>query len=325
MKYRNLGTTGLEVSSLCLGTYTLSAAWGTDLDAGRDAVRTAIEEGITFFDTAWAYGRAEMLFGEAIMGTRDYRRESVVLCGKVGLGLESRPDARTPFVPNSDPVFLRSALHKSLARIGTEYLDVYLIHWYDPKVPIEDVAGAMGEFIEEGLVRAVGVSNYTVEQMARFHAVTPLGVAQVPYSVLSRQVEVDVLPYLASIGAGVMGYAALAQGYLTGTFTQPPAFAADDFRATGVDFVGDVYEARVHAVEAMRPIASRLGCTVAQLALAWVLASPNGVIATMGAQVPEHVLASVPAVDVILTEADRAEITAIAETVPEMDFAGLVS
>lgn len=325
MRFQQLGSTGLSVSSISLGTYPLSAAWGGDLDAGQAAVRAALYEGVNFFDTAWAYGRAERLFGQAIAGAIANERESLVLCSKVGLDIEQRPGAKTPFVPNSRPDFLRQCLTKSLTRMSTEYLDVYLIHWYDPAVPIEDVAGTMGEFVAEGLVRAVGVSNYSVAQMAQFHAVTQLGVAQVPYSLFSRQVEVDVLPYLSSIGAGIMGYSALAQGFLTGAFSETQTFPEGDFRSTGVDFQGDRYLERVRAVERMRVIADDLACTVAQLALAWVLADSAHVVPIMGAQVPDHVLASLLAVNVEMSAPQRNRVTEIANSVPEMDFAALVT
>jgi aryl-alcohol dehydrogenase-like predicted oxidoreductase len=324
VQHRQLGDTGLSVPPLCIGTYTLAGAWGGDLDSGVAAMQAAFDEGLTFFDTARAYGRAESTLARALADPLAQHRDELVICSKGGFQLVDRPGAATPFMPNSRPDYLRECLEKTLQRLGTDYLDVFLIHWYDPDVPVEDVAGTVGEFVAEGLVRHVGVSNYTVEQMRRFAAVTTLGVAQVPYSLFSRHVEQEIIPFLVANGTGIMGYAALAQGYLTGGFSADHVFADNDFRARSVDFQGERFRSRVAAGRELAEVAASHGCSLAELAIAWVLANPAGVVPLVGAQAPAHVTSGMKALDIVLAAGDVKRMTDIVSAAPEMDFEGLV-
>jgi aryl-alcohol dehydrogenase-like predicted oxidoreductase len=324
VKQRPLGSTGLDVAPVCIGTYTLAGAWGGDPESGVAAMQAAVEQGLTFFDTARAYGRAESTLARALGTTMKQHRDELVICSKGGFQLENRPGAPTPFRPNSSPEFLRDCITGSLQRLGTDHLDVFLIHWYDPDVPVEEVAGAVGEFVREGLTRHVGVSNFTVDQMRRFASVTPIGVAQVPYSLFSRHVETEILPFLVQNGIGIMGYAALAQGFLTGTFTADRTFPANDFRSQQPDFQGERFRSRVAAASELAKIAAGHGCTLPELALAWVLADRAGVVPLVGAQAPEHVTSAVRALDVHLDEEEAARLSVIAAAAPEMDFEGLV-
>jgi aryl-alcohol dehydrogenase-like predicted oxidoreductase len=324
VKQRPLGATGLEVAPLCIGTYTLAGAWGGDLDSGVAAMQAAVDRGLTFFDTARAYGRAESTLAKALGATLKEHRDELVICSKGGFQLQDRPGASTPFVPNSSPAYLRECLTGSLQRLGTDYLDIFLIHWYDPDVPVEEVAGTVGQFVQEGLARQVGVSNYTVDQMRRFANVTPLGVAQIPYSLFSRHVESEVIPFLVETGVGIMGYAALAQGFLTGAFTAEHRFADNDFRSQQRDFQGERFQQRVAAAEELAELASGHGCTLPELALAWVLANPAGVVPLMGAQAPAHVTSALRALEVELEPDEVARLSRIAASAPEMDFEGLV-
>jgi aryl-alcohol dehydrogenase-like predicted oxidoreductase len=161
--------------------------------------------------------------------------------------------------------------------------------------------------------------------MEEFQAVTPLDVVQLPYSLFSREVEVDLLPFAEKCGIGVMGYAALAQGYLTGTFTDPPSFEDGDFRRGAYDFSGDRYARRVRAADQMAEIASTKGCSLPDLAVAWVASQEVPVVPMVGVQARSHVDALVRALDISLTTDDQARLRTLAETAPEMDFAGLVS
>jgi aryl-alcohol dehydrogenase-like predicted oxidoreductase len=324
VKQRPLGNSGLDVAPLCIGTYTLAGAWGGDLEQGVAALQAAVGEGLTFIDTARAYGRAEATIARALGTQLRHHRSDLVICSKGGFQLQDRSGASTPFVPNSSPAFLRECLTGSLQRLGTDYLDVFLIHWYDPDVPVEEVAGAAGEFVAQGLARHVGVSNYTVEQMERFNAVTPLGVAQIPYSLFSQHVQAEVIPFLVANGIGIMGYAALAQGFLTGAFKADHAFANNDFRSKQGDFQGHRFEQRVAVAEELATAAAAHGCSLPELALAWVLANPAGVVPLMGAQAPEHVASAVRALDVCLDHEEVVRLAALAATAPEMDFEGLV-
>jgi aryl-alcohol dehydrogenase-like predicted oxidoreductase len=322
--FRRLGATGLDVAPLCIGTYTLAGAWGGDLDAGVAAIRAAVEAGLTFFDTARAYGRAETTLARALASSLAHHREDLVICGKGGFQLADRPGASTPFMPNSRPEFLRDCIHGTLKRLGTDYLDIFLVHWYDPEVPVADVAGTVGEFVAEGLARHVGVSNYSVSQMRTFASVTKLAVAQIPYSLFSRGVEDEIIPFLFGQGTGIMGYAALAQGFLTGAFTPSHVFADNDFRARGRDFQGERFASRVAASARLAGIAKALGCTLAELAIAWVLANPAGVVPLAGVQAPDQVKSGLRALGVELAPEQVRRLTAIAAAAPEMDFDGLV-
>jgi aryl-alcohol dehydrogenase-like predicted oxidoreductase len=324
LRQSSLGPSGLRVPPLCIGSYTLTAAWAGDAHAGEHALRAAIDEGVLFFDTARAYGRAEAIIGRVLADVIATRRADLVLCSKGGFDLVRRPGALTPFKPNSRPEYLRECLLNSLRRLGTDYLDIYLIHWYDPTVPVAEAAGAMAEFVQEGLVRQVGVSNYPVAQMRQFHAGVPLAVAQIPYSLFARSADTDLIPYLESVGARIMGYAALAQGFLTGAFRRGQSFPPEDFRSHTPDFHSERFDRRVLAAAQLTEIARDLGCSLAELALAWVLSSPSGVIPVVGAQVPEHVRSSVRALKLALPVGCRERLTAIAAQAPEMDFASLV-
>jgi aryl-alcohol dehydrogenase-like predicted oxidoreductase len=325
MNRRQLGHSGVDIPPVCMGTYTLAGAWAGDLDAAKTALRTGVERGLGFLDTAHAYGRAEAAIGAEFAAEMRADRDLLVLCSKGGLDLRARDGAQTPFAPNSSPEFLRSCLEKSLERLGTDHLDLYLVHWYDPEVPVAEVADAMGRFLAEGLVRAIGVSNYTVAQMEQFQAITPIGAIQVPYSLFSRGVEAEVLPFAVEHGIGVMGYAALAQGYLSGTFGGTPSFAAHDFRNGAPDFSGDRYAARVRAAAGMTEIAIAKGCTLPDLAVAWVTASSVPVVPLVGVQAPAHVDALEKALEIELTDAELTQLRELSASAPEMDFLGLVS
>jgi aryl-alcohol dehydrogenase-like predicted oxidoreductase len=318
-----LGSSGLRVPPVCLGTYTLAGAWAGNLDEAKAALRVGVERGLGFLDTAHAYGRAESAIGDALATELRTQRDRLVLCSKGGLDVSGDP--RSPFKPNSRPEFLHACVRDSLRRLGTDHLDLYLVHWHDPDVPVAEVAGAMGALIEEGLVRAVGVSNYTTEQMDEFLAVTPIGAIQVPYSLFSRSVEDHVLPYASTHGIGVMGYAALAQGFLSGMFGELPSFADRDFRAKSADFSGNRYAARVEAAAGMKDIARSKGLTLPDLAIAWTRSGEHPIVPLVGVTEPVHVDALITALDVEFTEAELHELRRLAESAPEMDFLGLVS
>ncbi|MEU0482591.1 aldo/keto reductase [Streptosporangium sp. NPDC006013] len=320
-----LGGTGLRVPEVCVGTYTLAGAWGGDLDAATAGLRHGLDRGLVFFDTAHAYGRAESALGRVLAPELAGHRDEIVLCSKGGLDLRRRAGAATPFAPNSRPEFLRACLVDSLRRLGTDHVDVYLVHWFDPAVPIAETAGAMASFVKEGLARHIGVSNYTVGQMAEFERSAALDVIQVPYSLFSRGAERELLPYARERNLGVMGYAALAQGYLSGTFTEEPSFSKRDFRRGASDFSGDVYTARVHAAKEMRAIAASLGCGLPELAMAWVRAGEQPVVPLVGIQAPEHVDSILTAAELDLAPDVLARLRTIAASAPEMDFDALVT
>ncbi|QBI20813.1 aldo/keto reductase [Egibacter rhizosphaerae] len=322
MEYRTLGTTDLQVSSICLGTWEMSGAWGPDYGPAIRAVGRAFEQGITFYDTAYAYGagQAESALAQGLGDLIRTHRDEVVLVTKGGL---EQTGEGLSFVRNSEPEFLRWTLQESLGRLGTDYVDVYFIHWPDPLVPFDEVAGTLDELIAEGLIRHAGVSNFDTSQMDAYRSGGSLTVAQVPYNLFWRDVEDDVLPYCQRHGLGAMGYAALAQGFLTGTLSAEQEFAQDDWRAHVSLFQGEEYRQRVAVADRLKEFAAERDCTLPQLAIAWVLAHPAGVVPIMGAQVPEHVDSSVQATALELSADEAEQLRRVAAEAPPIDLSGL--
>jgi aryl-alcohol dehydrogenase-like predicted oxidoreductase len=305
-----LGAGGPLVSRLCLGTWALSGLWGGQVEPAVRAVRRAFDLGVNFFDTARAYGEgaAEAGLARGLGDLLRTHRSEVVIATKGGL-----QNQENSVVRNSDPEFLRTSLVASLRSLGTDYVDLFLVHWPDATIPLAETAGVLAGFVEEGLVRQVGVSNFTVGQMAEFG---PAAVTQVPYNLLARKVERDILPHCQVAGVPVMGWSALAHGLLTGALRPGHAFAHDDWRAYSPVFQGDRFAAVVAVVDRLAAFAADRGISVAQLALAWVLHHPAGVVPVIGAQVPEHVEDSLRALEVRLSEADLAELDQIVAAAP---------
>jgi aryl-alcohol dehydrogenase-like predicted oxidoreductase len=320
MKYRELGETGLRVSSLCLGTTEMGGDWGGDYEPSIRAARRAFELGINFFDTAYAYGDAEESLARALGDVIGHHREEIVISTKGGLEVHSS-GADRKLVRNSDPAFLRQTLERSLRVLGTDYVDVYFIHWPDPTRPFEEAGQALQEFVGEGLVRHAGASNFSVPQMEAFRAGGELGVAQISYSLLDRGVEEEVLPYAAEHGIGVMGYTPLAKGLLSGALRRGHTFPADDRRSLYSTFHGEKFDRLVESLERVNAVADELGCSPAQLALAWAMREPAGVVPIVGAQVPEHIEDSAKAVDIELSEADARQLAELAADLPVFEIA----
>ncbi|KUM74550.1 aldo/keto reductase [Streptomyces curacoi] len=319
MRYRTLGRQGPEVSSVCLGTWALSGFWGSRTEPAVEAVRRAFDLGVNFFDTAHAYGAgmAEAGLARGLGDLLRTRRSDIVISTKGGL--ELRGDG---VVRNSDAGFLRANLTDSLRSLGTDYVDVFLVHWPDPRVPLAETAGALAGFVEEGLARYVGVSNFTVEEMAEFSSVVTPQVAQVPFNMLDRGIEKQVLPHCDAAGIGVMGWSALAHGVLAGALRPGQVFPPDDWRAYSPTFQGERFAKLLAAVDRLQEFAAERGHSVAQLALAWVLAHPSGVIPVIGAQLPEHLEDSVRAVDLDLDEAEMRALDELLADAPELDGSG---
>lgn len=295
MRKIKLGATDLEVSRICFGTWQFGGDWGSiDEREAIAAVGRARELGIDFFDTAQAYGFgvSERLLGRALEGVP---RERVTIATKGGLrkdGGELRRD--------SSPAWLRSGLEQSLRNLKTDYVDVYQVHWPDPATPFAETAAALEEFVKEGRVRHVGVSNYDAHQLAEFERTRRVDTLQPPYHMLRREIEQAVLPYCAEHEIGVLAYGPLAHGLLSGHFTRDTQLAADDWRRGSDLFSGDNYERNLRIVEQLGELAGELGITVAQLAIAWVLANPAVHVAIVGARRPDHIEGAAPAAEVEL-------------------------
>jgi aryl-alcohol dehydrogenase-like predicted oxidoreductase len=306
MQTVTLGATGLEVTPLAYGTWQFGGDWGpVDERAAKEAIGHARSLGINFFDTAQAYGfgRSERLLGAALAADLRSARGSVVIATKGGLRMDGEN-----LVRDASPAWLRKGVEASLDALGTDYVDLYQVHWPDPHTPVGETASALAELTREGLIRHVGVSNYSPAQIEQFAAVLPVETIQPPYHLFRRDAESALLPYAAAHGIGVLAYGPLAHGLLGGTLTEATTFAAGDWRSRSPAFTGPGFARNLQVVAALSAFAARRGATVAQLAVAWVLANPAVQVAIVGARTPAHLAESLGALDLTLSQADLAEI-----------------
>ncbi len=309
-----LGRSGLRVAPICIGTWQLSGAWGRDTSQAAAAVRHAFDRGLNFFDTAYAYGwgAAEEGLGRALADLIRRRRDELVIVTKGGV----RP-ANGGYERNSDPPVLRGMIENSLRLLGTDYVDLFLIHWPDPAVAFDDTARVLEGFVRDGLARRVGVSNFSVEQMRAFAAGGRIAAVQVPYCVVRQGVERELIPHCEANGIGIMGHAALAHGLLSGSVLRGGSFAPDDWRVNAREFKGPDFERRLTIAEALAAIAAEQGCTLAELSLAWVRAHPVGVIPVVGVQRPADVDSCLRALELRLDDAVLQAIRSLGAQAPE--------
>lgn len=311
MEYARLGETELEVSRVCFGTWQLGGEWGgLDVDAAKAAIRRALDLGINFFDTAQAYGfgQSEKIVGEALREEIERDRESIVLATKGGL----RPNADGPGIHrDAGREWLRQGVEESLEYLGTDYIDLYQVHWPDADTPAEETAHALRELVEEGKIRYIGVSNYSAGQMLAFERHVKLDALQPPYHIFRREVEKHVLPYCEAHGVGTLVYGPLAHGLLAGKYDEDTTFPDDDWRSDLSAFSGDVFAHNLEVVERLKKAAFDRGMTVIELAIAWVLAHPAVDVAIVGARNPEQIEGTASAADVYLTDDDLIEIAEI--------------
>jgi aryl-alcohol dehydrogenase-like predicted oxidoreductase len=310
-----LGATGLAVTPIAYGTWQFGGDWGpVDEPAAVKAIQHARAAGINFFDTAQAYGfgRSERLLGQALAAELRSARESVVIATKGGLRMDG-----ADLVRDASPAWLRQGAEASLEALDTDYIDLYQVHWPDPGTPIPETAAALAELVREGLIRHVGVSNYTPAQIEQFAAVLPVETIQPPYHLFRRDIEAELLPYAAAHRIGVLAYGPLAHGLLGGAITEATTFGPGDWRAHSPAFTGPGFARNLQVVAALRAFAARRGATLAQLAVAWVLAHPAVQVAIAGARTPAHLAETLGALDLTLSQADLAEIdTIMAAAVP---------
>jgi aryl-alcohol dehydrogenase-like predicted oxidoreductase len=296
-----LGTSGLRVSPIAFGAWQLGGEWGEfDEREAIAAVRHARDLGVNLFDTAQGYGfgASERLLGRALRDDLDARRDEVVIATKGGLRLGD-----DGLVRDSSPGWLRAGVEASLRALGVDHVDLYQVHWPDPEVPFAETAGALEELVWEGKIRHVGVSNFDRAQMAEFSSTRPAETLQPPYSLLRRDVEEDGLSYCLEYDVGVLVYGALAHGLLTGGMTEQTTFAPGDWRAESPDFHGQAFERNLKIARELREFAHEvLDCSVAQLAIAWVLANPAVDTALVGARHPRHIEDSVAAAGLELSD-----------------------
>jgi aryl-alcohol dehydrogenase-like predicted oxidoreductase len=300
MDKRQLG--GLQVSAIGLGCMGLSANYGdpVDTDHGIQLIRTAHELGITFFDTAESYGpfANETLVGQALEPIRD----QVVLATK--FGFEFTPIRRL----NSKPDHIRQVVEQMLQRLRTDRIDLLYQHRVDPNVPIEDVAGAVGDLIAEGKVGHFGLSEASADTIRRAHAVQPVAAVQSEYSIWARDPEAEILPVCEELGIGFVPWSPLGQGFLTGAVAKDQSFAANDIRSRFPRFTQEALEANQPVVDLVKEIADRRDATPGQVALAWLLGKSATIVPIPGSRRIERVRENIAAVEVTLTDDDIAEI-----------------
>ncbi len=299
MEQRALGGQGLRVSSLGLGCMGMSEFYGAGDEA--ESLRTlerALELGITFWDTADAYGPYlnEALLGRFLRG----RREAVVLATKFGI---VRSEDRAVRALNASPEYVQRSCDASLKRLGTDVIDLYYMHRLDPNTPIEDTVGAMAELVRAGKVRYLGLSEVSGETLRRAHAVHPISAVQSEYSLWSRDVE-TLFPTLRELNVGFVPYSPLGRGFLTGQIRSPADFADDDYRRHLPRFQPEHFQKNLELLEAVQALAAAKGCTPGQLALAWVLAQDLNFAPIPGTKRVKYLEENAGAVNVELTPAD---------------------
>ena len=303
---RTLGTQGLTVSAIGLGIMSMSHAYGTreerDEAESIATIARAIELGVTFFDTAEAYGpyTNEELFARALAHI-DVRRDRVIIATKVGFtfgangvinGVDSRPE------------HIREAVDGSLRRLRTDYIDLLYQHRVDPKVPIEDAVGTMADLVRAGKVRFLGLSEAGENTIRRAHAVHPISALQSEYSLWERNLEPRIIPLLRELGIGLVPFAPLGRGFLTGSVRRAEEYADGDFRKGDPRYQGANFDANMQAASTLRDFGERKGITAAQVALAWLLHKGEHVVPIPGTKRRKYLEDNVGAASVSLSAAD---------------------
>jgi aryl-alcohol dehydrogenase-like predicted oxidoreductase len=320
MKKRKLGKSNLEVSAIGLGCMGLTFGYGpaTDTQEAIQLIRAAVERGVTFFDSAEAYGEAnETMLGNALAPVRD----QVVIATKFGFAFDEQ-GRQTGL--SSDPEHIRRAVDGSLRRLGTDTIDLLYQHRVDPQVPIEEVAGTVKELVDAGKVRYFGLSEAGVRTIRRAHAVHPVSALQSEYSLFWREPEAEIIPTLQELGIGLVPFSPLGRGFLTGRIDQSTSFSDGDIRANLPRFTAEARQANQAVVDLLTRLADDKGATPARIALAWLLAQQPWIVPIPGTRRLERLEENLGAVQVDLTaddlaaiDAAAAEITVLGDRYPE--------
>jgi aryl-alcohol dehydrogenase-like predicted oxidoreductase len=307
MPKRNLGPSGPSVSVLGLGCMGMSEFYGKAEETESVAtIHRAIELGVNFLDTADVYGRGhnEQLVGRAI---RD-RRDKIILATKFG---NVRDDLGNWVGVNGRPEYVRSCCEASLRRLGLDTIDLYYQHRVDPDVPIEDTVGAMADLVKQGKVKMLGLSEASAATIRRAHGTHPIAAVQTEYSLWTRDVESEVLPALKELDIALVAYSPLGRGFLTGRFQRPEDIPEDDYRRHSPRFQGEHFYENLELVKGVEELAMEKKATPAQVALAWVLAQGENVVAIPGAKTRQHLEENVVAAELTLSTDELQRLEAI--------------
>jgi len=313
MQKRKLGRSDLEVSAIGYGCMGLEAVYGpaTDRQEGIRIIHAAVERGVTFFDTAETYGpfTNEELVGEALAPFRD----RVVIATKFGFDIA--PDGQRSGGLNSRPEHIRQVADASLKRLKTDVIDLFYQHRVDPNVPIEDVAGAVKELIDEGKVKHFGLSEAGAKTIRRAHTVQPVTAVQSEYSLWTRDPEPEVLPACEELGIGFVAWGPLGQGFLTGKIDSTTSIGGSDFRAASPRFTPEARQTNLAVVDLLKEIAARKSATPAQIAIAWLLAQKPWVVPIPGTTKLHRLEENIAAAGVELTADDLRDIETAASKI----------
>jgi len=309
MEKRKLGTSSLEVSAIGLGCMGMSFAYGTPEERDdRESIATihrAIELGVTFFDSAEAYGpyTNEELLARALQGKRDQG----IIATKFGCKVDEKGGLAGV---DSRPEHIREVVEASLRRLRTDYIDLLYQHRVDPAVPVEDVVGVMAAFVREGKVRYLGLSEAGEQTIRRAHAVHPIAALQSEYSLWERNLEPQIIPLLRELGIGLVPFAPLGRGFLTGAVKRAEEYPEGDYRRGDPRYQGDNFEANMRAASAVREVGARKGVTAGQIALAWLLQKGKDVVPIPGSKRRQHLEENAGAASVSLSAEEVAALDA---------------
>src|SRR5437870_1029122 len=316
MEQRRFGQTGLEVSAIGFGCWEIGGGYGSiEAEEFPKAIGRALDLGINCFDTAEGYGMgaSERALGEALGS----RREEAIVVSKFGMSYRDKPNLRDS---SRERVF--ATIDKTLKNLGTDYVDVYLVHWPDRTVPFEETMGALDELVGDGKIRFVGLSNFKREEIEACMQVRRVDVVQYGWHLFDRRMQREIFPYCQENGIGVMAYGSLAYGLLTGTFTEDTQFGADDWRSrAGGSMAGmrlfdalfgaESFPRNLRVVEELKALAAKYGRTLPQLALRWATSNPAISTSLVGCRNVTEVEDNVGAIGWSIFDEDLAEIDAV--------------
>jgi len=315
MEYRQFGNTGLTISAIGFGCWEIGGTyWRIDEAEFRRAVPQAIGKGINCFDTAEAYGMG--VSEEALAAALGSRRSDVCLVTKFGVGYDEMPNRR-----DSSRARVLASIEKSLQRLKTDHVDVYLVHWPDPSTPLDETMSALDDIVKQGKARFIGVSNFRLGQIEECMRRRRIDVVQYAWNMFDRRMQAEIFPYCAAQQIGVIAYGSLAYGMLSGTFNRGMQFEESDWRSRGgmlgsinlfrTLFGPEEFPRNLAAVEDLKRLAAKYDKTLPQFALRWTLSNPVVGTALVGFRAPAEVTENLGALDWTISAADMAEVDAI--------------